>query len=330
MKKILLCFSLFVFQAYANLVYCSNAIIDFSDITYEQALEFSSDENKLVFVNINSSGDKQCELMANSTYLNDDVISILNTYYISVNASMEIPTGKDWIDRFNVKCLPTLMVLDPEGVLIGMHQGYLSTRSFTRWLGSLGVPNQMDAFVTPYYENYSTDFPNLLEEKNHSQIDDKPELTKVQEDNEVEIKIISPLPEDKEEAKANEVKITKSEVDLNELIDNSFSFTPDAEDKAPIERVPLPKTPHAVDDSHAKTISYSIQIGAFEKYLNAKNYIEKGTSDFKGHFYILEEMTSDGKKLYKVVIGGFSSKVEADKTFIQLKDLGYNGFLRRL
>jgi len=331
MKKILLCFSLFVSQAYANVVYCSNPIIDFSDITYEEASEFSSDENKLIFVNFNTPEDKQCELMANSTYLNDNVISILNTYYISVNADINIESGKDWTDRFNVACLPTLMVLDPEGVLIGMHQGYLSTQSFTRWLGSLGVPNQMDAFVTPLNTTKNNSSSDLYELNEMLNIGTKPVFTQVQDYDEVEIKILTPFPlEDEDEAKANKIIITKSKVELAELIDNSFSFTPDKKEETPIERVPIPKAPHIVSDSEAKTISYSIQIGAFEKYVNAKKYIEKGTADLEGNYYILEEIGSDGKKLYKVVVGGFASKSEANNSFIQLKDLGYDGFLRRL
>lgn len=324
MTKILLHVPLILMSLLTSSVFANVSAIDFTDISYSEALEYSTFENKLVFVNFNSVEVEPCQIMANTTFQNKDVISILNGYYVSVNADVDMPNGKKWIDRFNVECLPTMMVLDSQGKLMGINQGTLSTPAFIKWLGLIGAPNRVESFASQK-KDPTVGPDNLLGLQKKMKNNTAAGYTPVDNSETVEIKIVSPLPESLE-AKKN----TSTFKSKTKEVENTFSFSTDEKEKSFPERVPVPKDAHLVDNSETRTMSYSIQIGAFGKYLNAKKYIEKGSQELDDHYYILEEVTAEGKRLFKVVVGAFSSKAKARITLAKLEELGYSGFLRRI
>ena len=305
-------------------LYSNDTAIDFSDITYDLALEYAAEENKLVFVNFNAQEVIPCQVMASTTYQDKEVISVMNKFYINVNADVEQEIGGKWIDRFNIECLPTVMILDPNGKLIGINQGNLSKAAFIRWLGLIGAPNRLDLYANVQKSDDGSS-PNLLGIKKKYMEEEKPSLIPVDNNEEVEIKILSPFPSSKVSYLDKNIARSKTKI-----VENSFSFSPYVDGEKLFDRVPLPKEPHLVKNSEAHSMSYSIQIGAFEKYLNAKKYIEKSSENLDSHYYILEEHTAEGKSLYKVVVGAFTSKNEAKKIQIRLEELGYNGFIRRI
>lgn len=325
------------------------ALVSFSDINYEEALVKGKEQNKLIFINYNAHDVDPCKQMEKTTFSNREVIDLLNDNFININADIDKRVGKEWVKKFGVECLPTFMVLDNKGKLEGINQGTLSTVAFINWITNmpavqikieeekqatkasikkkkaksdnlLAIKRKLKEAEGSYVNSSSTktkfdkkiaDEINRIE--NNSNTSENAML--ITDDKET---VITVLNEAIEEETINEETIDE------EVIEESMTleFMPEA--------VPLPTVENLENTSLTRTMSYSIQIGAFANYVNAKNTMEKSKHDFEKHYYILEEPTASGKFLYKVVVGTYTSKEEAQEALKNLVGKGYDGFLRRI
>ena len=74
---------------------------------------------------------------------------------------------------------------------------------------------------------------------------------------------------------------------------------------------------------------YGVQIGAFYEYGNVLIQVEKLRRKF-GEKTVVSINELNGRTVYKVVVGAYSSKSQAQQLQKRMKDAGQGGFLRNL
>lgn len=74
---------------------------------------------------------------------------------------------------------------------------------------------------------------------------------------------------------------------------------------------------------------YSIQVGVFSDYVNAKRFLAHMNEQFEQPVQIVENYQND-KKLYKVMLGKFAEKAAAEKFLGQLENQNVKGFVRNI
>jgi len=310
------------------------ALVAFSDLNYEEALLIGKEQNKLIFINYNAEDVDPCRIMEETTFSNKEVISLLNDNFINIDANIDQRVGKEWIKKFGVECLPTFMVLDNDGKLEGINQGTLSTPAFIKWLTNMpAVKNKIkeNKAGKEKIETETDKSDNLLAIKRKLKAAEGNYVNSRSDRTELDNKIATTLNStevNKGTAENTSLISTETTTEITEL--NSETLTDNLDTEFIPEKVRIPYVGNLENTSLTRTMSYSIQIGAFANYLNAKNIMEKSKHDFEKHYYILEEPTKSGKFLYKVVVGTYTSKEEAQEALKNLLSKGYNGFLRRI
>jgi hypothetical protein len=327
--------SIFAFAMPFILMAESNSLVSFNELNYEAALARGKAENKLIFINYNSAEIDPCKIMDETTFSNLGVSDLLNDNFINVDADIDNPTGLQWISKFGVECMPTYMVLDNEGRLEGINQGTLTTGSFLTWMSKmpkvktiLDEARNKSIAVKPLdkSDNLLAIKRKLKEAQGNYVVTTTSDLPTEIIEEEVFTELVADdiVIENFEENTKTDDLSNKGNITSNSIITADLTKIP------PPERVKIPYGENLKNTSITRTMSYSIQIGAFSDYQNAQNIMEESKEDFNDHYYILEEPNSKGKYLYKVIIGTYTSQEDAQ---VALKDLiakGYNGFLRRI
>ncbi len=310
------------------------ALVAFSDLNYEEALLIGKEQNKLIFINYNAEDVDPCRIMEETTFSNREVINLLNANFVNIDANIDQQVGKEWIKKFGVECLPTFMVLDNNGKLEGINQGTLSTPAFIKWLTNMSsvklkIEETRNSKETIKKQADKSD--NLLAIKRKLKAAEGNYVNARSEKTELDDKITADINStDLNKRTSENSTLIANETTTEITVLNSETLTENSKTEFVPEKVRVPHVENLENTSLTRTMSYSIQIGAFANYLNAKNIMEKSKHDFEKHYYILEEPTKSGKFLYKVVVGTYTSKEEAQVALQNLVDKGYDGFLRRI
>ncbi len=101
------------------------AQINFSDISFKDALERAKKEKKLIFVDIYTSWCGHCKEMAKSVFTLNDVGEFFNKNFISVKYDAEkSDDGKKIARDYIVTGYPTMLFINGEGRLVNRVLGY--------------------------------------------------------------------------------------------------------------------------------------------------------------------------------------------------------------
>jgi thiol-disulfide isomerase/thioredoxin len=87
----------------------------FTDISLTTAKELASVEGKLIYVDFYANWCVPCKWMDETTYTDKKVISSLNSKYISVKVNIDDFDGYTLKEEYNVKVLPTVLIMDESG-----------------------------------------------------------------------------------------------------------------------------------------------------------------------------------------------------------------------
>lgn len=90
----------------------------FTDISLTTAKELASVEGKLIYVDFYANWCVPCKWMDETTYTDKKVISSLNSKYISVKINIDDFDGYTLKEEYNVKVLPTVIIMDESGRVI--------------------------------------------------------------------------------------------------------------------------------------------------------------------------------------------------------------------
>lgn len=137
-----------------------NAQTDFRHITYQEALETSKAEGKLVFIDFYTSWCGPCKAMAKNIFPLPKVGEYMNAAYVNIKLDAE-KEGKDQAVLYKVDAYPTMIVVDATGKEI---------------FRKVGGTNDPDAFIAELKVGSNTTLTPELMAKRYEEGDRSAEL----------------------------------------------------------------------------------------------------------------------------------------------------------
>jgi thioredoxin 1 len=126
MKKVILFILTIVVSS--KFVAANEVVLHFSDITLDAARKKASAEGKLLFVDFHAKWCTPCKWMEQTTFKDEDIISTLNSDFVSIKVDIDDITGYESKKSFDVKYLPTMLIFNAQGQLIERIEETMSPR----------------------------------------------------------------------------------------------------------------------------------------------------------------------------------------------------------
>lgn len=86
-------------------------------------LEMAQREKKPVFVVFYASWCAPCKVMEEEIFTQPEVYRYLNTNFLNFHSNYDAPAGKTIAEIFEVASLPTVLFVDPQGVVLERYTG---------------------------------------------------------------------------------------------------------------------------------------------------------------------------------------------------------------
>lgn len=115
--------------------YCSVLAqgVKFDTISLDQALLRAQTEEKLVFIDVTASWCGPCQLMLGEVLSRKDVGEYCNRQFVCIQMDIDKLEGKDFKKKYNVKSIPTFLILQKDGMVRHRLQGSRRPRDFLNW-----------------------------------------------------------------------------------------------------------------------------------------------------------------------------------------------------
>lgn len=138
-------FLFFVLSLNAN-----SADSPFKDISLTTAKEIAATEGKYIFIDFYADWCVPCKWMDQTTYTDDQVVKTLKSHFIPVKINIDDFDGYTLKEEYNVRVLPTIIILDQNGRVIKRIEESLSPGKLRNILSSIDTNSDI-----PYNENVS-------------------------------------------------------------------------------------------------------------------------------------------------------------------------------
>ncbi|WP_127844397.1 thioredoxin family protein [Psychroflexus aestuariivivens] len=110
--------------------------IYFYDGDWGRTLEFAEEQERLIFVDVYAIWCRPCREMSKYVFTNPHVGKYFTETFINKKINAERGVGIDLVKKYNVKALPTLLILDSDENLIAKTTGYQSSNQLLRFAKS--------------------------------------------------------------------------------------------------------------------------------------------------------------------------------------------------
>lgn len=115
--------------------------IRFISVDYPTVTRLSSEQNKFFFVNFSAKWCPTCTVMEETANANAELVEYIHNNFIAVKADVDDIIGKEWQNKYEVTCLPTLIVFSSDGQEITRIGGGLTASEFLIILKSIEDEN---------------------------------------------------------------------------------------------------------------------------------------------------------------------------------------------
>lgn len=104
--------------------------IQFSDMSFEDALKEAKSTNKLIFMDAYAAWCGPCKMMAKKTFTDSKVGEVFNENFINLKIDMEKGEGPALAKRYGVRAYPTLYFINGDGEVVHKIVGALGPDDF--------------------------------------------------------------------------------------------------------------------------------------------------------------------------------------------------------
>lgn len=134
-----------------------NAGTRFQDLTFDKALKKALSENKRVFMDCYIQECPPCKMMDQKVFALDSVGRLLDADFVCVKFDMQTGEGIDLANRFQVKSMPTYLIIEPDGKEIGRIVGGMPLANFLEKLKEVTEGENNLSELREQFENGTLD-----------------------------------------------------------------------------------------------------------------------------------------------------------------------------
>ncbi len=250
--------------------------LNFINDDLRTGLNRASGEGKLIFLEFWANYCTPCKVMEEYTYTNPSVIERMNDNYIPVKINIQSFDGFDLKNQYKVTVLPTIIVLDSKGRQVARYEESMSASQLTAVLDKHNVPKNRSRMVT-MVNNFSSGF-NAQANKPTSI--DSPARAFIPPSVSAPVAVRS----------YNNVSPRTIATSASAAFINS-----DVGEKRAIP-----------------TSGFTIQTGAYGQLANAQQVVADMKSKAGSQKQFIMQSKMNGKTTYRILIGSFASRKEAD------------------
>ena len=102
----------------------------------ENAKKMALASNKLIFVDFTASWCGPCKMMDANVWSKEDVQMQMKNY---VTVQIDIDINKDIANSYNIRSIPNLFILDPNGKIVENNMGYRDDKFMISWLKKYSI-----------------------------------------------------------------------------------------------------------------------------------------------------------------------------------------------
>ncbi len=276
----------------AYLMAAPPAKVDFYQGSLKKAESMAAAEGKLYFVQFTASWCMPCRWMDETTYTNPQVVNYVDRNYIPVKVDIDDFDGYAYKQQYNVQVLPTILVFDSKGKVLGKYEESLPATKLLSILKKHDQPEHRQrtaAAVVPKKR------PTPAE--SHSPIVKQPTQS------------TRPAP---------------PQVDRPVPVSEPSTNTPPTAEPAPSG-----EGLYRFEVMHQPSEGFSVQIGAFGEYGNVLREVAKLRERFDAPIIVHVDRLQS-RTVYKILLGNFSDRQSALGYQAKMKRKGVEGIIKDL
>ena len=107
-----------------------------NDTTIEEVLSQARKEKKHVFIRFTEEGCLPCQVLEDQLSFHPKIVSQIKRLYLNVELDVDDPSNKEWIETYDIKGLPTIIIIDETGAEVDRMDGYTSMDSLRTFLNT--------------------------------------------------------------------------------------------------------------------------------------------------------------------------------------------------
>jgi len=270
----------------------------------ERAQALASNEGKLYFLYFSASWCMPCQWMEENTFSDPALKEYVAENYLAIKIDLDSPEGQIYRQSYQVKTLPTILIFNSQGQLLQKYEEAIPVSEFLATLQSFDKIVHRLKVAVPIP-------PPAIEEALP-----KETITTLQP---------PPLPTISDESENHPSLLPDPPPTLAKPV-----ITPTKEyGNLPEEESSSPPPTTFENEGFDLSPAFGVQLGAFSQVENANRMINRLESRINAPLR-LWQIERNGKKMYKVIAGGFEEKFEAISLQAQLKQQSIKGFVQIL
>ena len=126
-----------------------------NDTSIEKVLGQAKKEQKHVFVRFTEEGCLPCQVLEDQLSFHPQIVSQIKRLYLNVELDVDEPNNKEWIEKYDIQGLPTIIIIDDTGEELDRMDGYTSMDSLRIFINANKKGNKPP--VATFLTNLSLD-----------------------------------------------------------------------------------------------------------------------------------------------------------------------------